>query len=125
MPGWDNEALQALRGACHRGDGEAVVAVLRDRPFDPLLQLAGEGSLAALAAKADGAEELAIRCVEELREREAWGDEELADQLEAALGRGPTPMLRAVPVDLDELSGHLEGDPLEGGGRLSLETGEV
>lgn len=34
-------------------------------------------------------------------------------------------MLRALPVDLEELAGVLEGDPSSGGGRIDLRTGEV
>ena len=34
-------------------------------------------------------------------------------------------MLRALPVDLDELAGILEGDPLSIGGRIEITTGEV
>jgi hypothetical protein len=34
-------------------------------------------------------------------------------------------MLRALPVDLEELAGILEGDPLSGGGRIDIRTGEV
>jgi len=33
--------------------------------------------------------------------------------------------LRPLPVDLDELAGILEGDPVYGGGRIDLATGEV
>jgi hypothetical protein len=33
-------------------------------------------------------------------------------------------VLRALPVDLEELSGLLEGDPAWGGGRIDLATGE-
>ena len=35
------------------------------------------------------------------------------------------PDLRPLPVDLDELAGILEGDPMYGGGRVDLTTGEV
>ncbi len=35
------------------------------------------------------------------------------------------PDLRPLPVDLDELAGILEGDPVYGGGRIDLATGEV
>jgi hypothetical protein len=35
------------------------------------------------------------------------------------------PDLRPLPVDLDELAGILEGDPVYGGGRVDLATGEV
>jgi Uncharacterised protein family (UPF0158) len=34
-------------------------------------------------------------------------------------------MLRALPVDLEELAGVLEGDPLSVGGRVDIRTGEV
>jgi hypothetical protein len=34
-------------------------------------------------------------------------------------------MLRPLPVDLEELAGILEGDPLNAGGRIDLTTGEV
>jgi len=34
-------------------------------------------------------------------------------------------MLRALPVDLEELAGILEGDPLSVGGRIDIRTGEV
>lgn len=40
----------------------------------------------------------------------------------AALGAIPTPMLRPLPVDLEELASILEGDPVYGGGRIDLET---
>jgi hypothetical protein len=33
--------------------------------------------------------------------------------------------LRPLPVDLEELAGILEGDPVYGGGRIDLRTGEV
>jgi hypothetical protein len=64
-------------------------------------------------------------CVVELRDRGWDGDEELADQLDGPLGAGPVPLLRPLPVDLEELAGVLEGDPRSGGGRLNLKTGEV
>ena len=34
-------------------------------------------------------------------------------------------MLRPLPVDLEELAMILEGDPVHGGGRIDLRTGEV
>ena len=34
-------------------------------------------------------------------------------------------MLRGLPVDLEELAGILEGDPLSVGGRIDLRTGGV
>ena len=73
----------------------------------------------------DGAAELARGLVVGVRQRGWEGDDELADQLEAQLGSGPAAMLRALPVDLEELAGILEGDPLSIGGRIDITTGEV
>jgi len=73
--------------------------------------------------------DLATRADELLRSgtpnADRWdGDDELADGLDALLG-GPAPMLRALPVDLEEPAGILEGDPLTAGGRIDVRTGEV
>ena len=115
--GWDKAAVQELRGAVYRGEGQAVLAALRERPLESVLQLAGDGLLVALPQQTGGARELAGACLDALRERMAEGDEELAEELAAALG-GAVLMRRPVPVDLDELSSGLERDPLDGGGRL-------
>jgi hypothetical protein len=53
------------------------------------------------------------------------GDVELADQLDALLASGVIPDLRPLPVDLEQLSGVLEGDPMNGNGRIDLQTGDV
>lgn len=121
----DREALTRLRALVYRGDGTGLVAALTQPwPVDSL-QLVGDGLVAAVRAGVDGAPELARTCVDELGER-AWpGDPELAEALGAALGDGPTPMLRPLPVDLEELAMILEGDPVHGGGRIDLTTGEV
>jgi hypothetical protein len=118
--GWDKAAVQELRGAVYRGDGQAVLAALRERPLESVLQLAGDGLLVALRQQTGGARELAGACLDALRERMAEGDEELAASLEGAVLTG-----RPVPVELDELSGWLERDPVDGGGRLDVETGEI
>ena len=60
-----------------------------------------------------------------LRQRGWDGDNELAEQLEAQLGSGPAAILRPLPVDLEELAGILEGDPLSVGGGIDIRTGEV
>lgn len=120
------EQRSALRAAVFRGDGPAVVDRLRGvGAYDDSLQLAGDGLIAALMQRVDGAAELAGDVVVALRRRGWDGDDELADQLDALLGSGPAPMLRALPVDLEELAGILEGDPLTAGGRIDLRTGEV
>ncbi len=120
------EQRSALRAAVYRGDGPAVVHLLRGvGAYDDSLQLAGDGLIAALVQRVDGAAELARDLVAALRERGWDGDDELADQLDALLGSGAAPMLRALPVDLEELAGILEGDPLTAGGRIDVRTGEV
>jgi hypothetical protein len=106
-----------LRGAVYRDDGAAVVDVVRGRLTDDVLQLAGDGLLNAVEKDVDEATEPAAQCASALRERDWWGDEELADQLDAALGRRATPMLRPLPVDLEELASLMEGDPLYSGPR--------
>lgn len=110
----------------YRGDGSAVVALVGDRLLrGDALQLIGDGLVVALALQTQGAADLAGACARALRQRGWDGDDELADQLGALLGTGPTPLLRPLPVDLEELAGVLEGDPTFGGGRVDLLTGQV
>lgn len=122
----NRETTGELRVLVARGDSEGLVAKMRAEgvPVDHL-QLVGDGLLAAVADQPEGALDVAHEAAERLRER-AWdGDDELAEQLEAALGAGATPMLRTLPVDLEEVAMILEGDPVEGGGLIDLTTGEV
>jgi hypothetical protein len=120
------EALAHLRSIVVRGDHAELVTALRREPWPTdSLQLIGDGLLAAVRAGADGSADLAHACVTALRGRGWAGDRELADALDAALGNGPTPTLRPLPVDLEELAMVLEGDPVHGGGRIDLTTGEV
>lgn len=102
-----------------------MVAVLPEMALGDVAQLAGEGLLIALAQEAPDATELASACVQALGDRGWEGDDDLAAQLSAALGEVPGPTLRAVPVDLEELSFILEGDGSSGDGRLDLLTGEL
>jgi Uncharacterised protein family (UPF0158) len=90
-----------------------------------LLQIAGDGLLVALTQQAEGAAELARRYAGELRDRDWAGDDELADQLDAAVGNRPAPMLRPLAVDLEQLADLLEGDPMHDGGQIDLRTGEI
>jgi hypothetical protein len=108
------------------GDGPGLVAALRQEPWPAhSLQLIGDGLRAAVRAEVGGSLELAVACVDALGERSWTGDRELVESLQAALGVGPAPMLRPLPVDLEDLSMILEGDPVHGGGRVELATGEV
>ena len=124
MTAWDAEAEKQLYAAVFRGDGSAVVEVVRTRLALEILQLAGDGLLDAVAQGAPGATELAAQCAAALQDRGWTGDEELRDQLLAILNQGATPMLRPLAVDLDQLADLLEGDPRQGGGWIDLETGD-
>jgi hypothetical protein len=109
-----------------RGDGAQLVAMLAEQGWpDDALQIIGDGLLAAERTEPDGAAKLARECVAVLRGRGWEGDEELAETLEARLGVTPRALRRPLPVDLDELAAVLEGDPLQGGGRIDLTTGDV
>jgi hypothetical protein len=122
----DREALTHLRALMVGGDHEGLVAALSQAPWPTnSLQLIGDGVLEAVRDGIDGVASLAHQCISALEERRWTGDQELAELLNAALGVGPTPMLRPLPVDLEELSMVLEGDPIHGGGRIDLRTGEV
>jgi hypothetical protein len=113
----------AVRAAVYRRDGPAVVFLLCGvGASDGSLQLAGDGVIAALMQRVDGAPELARDLVVALRRRGWDGDDELADQLDALSGGGPTPTLRPLAIDLEELAGILEGDPLSVGGRIDIRT---
>lgn len=115
-----------LRGAVYRRNTDALVSMLTDDVWPQhALQLIGDGLLGVLPGRTGGLKSVAHRCVTALRERHWSGDAELADGIEAALGVGPAPLLRPLPVDLEELAGVLEGDPMKGGGRIDLRTGEV
>lgn len=55
--GWDREAVTELRGAAYRRDGQAVVEALRGRSLEDVLQMAGDGLLAALTQRVGEARE--------------------------------------------------------------------
>jgi hypothetical protein len=120
------EERAELRGAVYRGDAGSLVGILKREAWpENALQLIGDGLLGMFQAPTEGINEAARRCVAALGDRRSEGDADLAAGLEAALGTGPVPLLRPLPVDLEELAGVLEGDPLNGGGRIDLRTGDV
>jgi hypothetical protein len=125
-PAGRREWTAQLRGAVYRRDGTAVVALAADpaRPAE-VLQLLGDGLAVALVQQVDGAASASGECVALLRERGWIGDAELADQLDGFAGAGPSPMLRPLAVDLEELSEILEGDPMSTGGAVDRHTGQV
>ncbi|QYN37758.1 UPF0158 family protein [Pseudonocardia sp. DSM 110487] len=120
--------MAQLRAAIHQHDGAQLVALVRAEGAlddgDPL-QMIGDGLVTALTDKVDGAAEVAAAVAARLRDRGWTGDHELADQLESRLGTIPTPMLRPLAVDLEELAMVLEGDPTSGDGRIDLRNGDV
>jgi Uncharacterised protein family (UPF0158) len=117
--------LHALRIAVYEADYSSLVRILGGRVRLDVLQLVGDALAAAAAEGVAGAEELAGAWGDALRERGWAGDDELAADLDTALGRRPAPPGRALPVDLEELSELLEAGLGEDGGRIDLETGEV
>ena len=120
------EERAELRGAVYRGDAGSLVGILKREAWpENALQLIGDGLLGMFQAPTEGINEAARRCVTALWDRGWEGDADLAAGLEAALGSGPVPLLRPLPVDLEELAGVLEGDPVNGGGRIDLRTGDV
>jgi hypothetical protein len=109
-----------------RGKDETVVAEITG-PAAPEngLQVFGDVVLLALEQHADNAAAAADGLIGALRERGWEGDDVLADQLGTLLATGVIPDLKPLAVSLDELAGVLEGDPLQGGGRIELTTGQV
>lgn len=126
MRDWDQDSWNQLRGAVARGDGQTVVDLLiRHDPLDAA-HLAGDGLLVALEQRLESAYALARLLAAELRDRYLPGDEALADQLDAARGAMAPPDLAPIPIDLDDVAMHLEGDQLDGQAwRLDVETGRL
>lgn len=125
LRGWDSDAYAALRGAVLRGDSQAVMDLLVDRVPAEAAQLAGDGLLLAVEQRLDGTTGTARELAEDLRGQFDPGAITLADELDAVCGDTSAPALTPVPVELDELSMHLEsGDDL-GDGHLDLQTGQI
>ena len=114
MNPWDRDALRELRAAIAQRDLEAIGRLCAGRELDEVLQLVGD----ALLDTPD--HPLARECAERLRRRDVEGDTELADALD-----GRASDLRPLAVDVDELASILEGEPVRGGGRIDLASGEI
>jgi hypothetical protein len=119
---WDRESVRSLSIAIHRRDG-SFIDLVRGRLNGEILQFVGPALIEAVANKSDGADLVAAECASALLVRGWQGDVELAADLDAALGRGPTALLKSIPVDLEDLAGMREGDPSNGGGRIDLHDG--
>jgi len=121
----DTERRRALRGALARVDGAAVVAAVEAIDLERFLQFAGDALLIALRQGVSGARPWAERCARVLRERGWEGDEQLAVEIDCALGSGEPSHLVELAVDLEELSELLEDELGADGGRIDLHTGLV
>lgn len=118
---WNRDELVEMSGAA-AGTRE-IVAYFADREIDVVLQTGGDTVVAAVRGHVDGAAGLALRWAEALAQRDWPGDADLAAQVDAALGRGPVPMLRSIPVPLDDIASTLEGgEGMES--RVHVVTGE-
>jgi len=120
-----DETRISLRVKIPAEDGTTVIEMTGPAAPENGLQFFGDWVLAALEQHADGAVKAARLMIAALRERCWEGDDVLADQFDALLGSAAMPDLRPLRVDLDELADILEGDPMYGGGRVDLTTGEV
>lgn len=104
-------------------DVDTIVTYFAEHDIAAVLQTGGDTVVAAVRGHVDGADALATRWVDALAERDWPGDADLAAQIDAALGRGPVPMLRAIPVSVDEIAETLEGgEGMES--RVHVVTGE-
>jgi hypothetical protein len=114
-----------LRISTQRLDATEIIDVVDGQLPVECLQLAGTALLIALDQASPGAAELAERCLAGLRSREAEGDDELIAELEAAVRRRPTPDLKPISVDLEELGDALSGPIGDHPAIIDLESGQV
>jgi hypothetical protein len=97
-----------LRGALYSGDGHAAMSAIERRPDLDTLHYVGDGLRLALAQCVTGAARWAGEHIAGLRSRDLDGDEDLAIELERAVGgRGAffrfKDELADVPVELARL----------------------
>jgi len=114
-----------LRVAASSGDVAGIVAALEGHDVSEVLQRAGSAVEVAFRLDPERVFSLAISLVQRLQIRNLPGDDELAQDLLAAV-QGEPPHGQLLPVDLEQLSGLIEGDPASNeGGFLDLQTGEL
>ena len=117
--------LTAVRRATRAGDPDGILDAISGVEIDDALQQVGASLSSALEHRRERAEPIVLSIHNRLTVRDGPGDQELAEDLLAALRGEPLPG-RPVPVDLDALAAVLDGDPmLTPGGYLDLSTGET
>jgi len=118
-------SMDELRLATASADVTGIMAALEGHDVSEVLQFAGSAVQMALGKDPDRVGSLAISLMQRLQDRGLPGDDELAKDLLAEL-RGEAPQGHRLPVDLEELAGLIEGDPLnDRGGFLDRRTGEM
>lgn len=123
-----DDEMQELRVRAHDGGERFVKHLSRTGLSEHSLQLIGGALVREVRAGTAGAASLARGCRRRLDERQWDGDAELAAALAGAVGDGPAPMLRALPVDLEELAFALESGPdyvSSSTPRIDLTNGDV
>ncbi|MDN5685992.1 MAG: hypothetical protein L0G94_04810 [Brachybacterium sp.] len=117
--------LTAVRRATRAGDPDGILDAITGVEIDDALQQVGSSLASALEHRRERAEPIVRSIHNRLTARDGPGDQELGEDLLAALRGEPLPG-RPVPVDLDALAALLDGDPmLTPGGYLDLSTGET
>lgn len=117
--------LVEVRQAIAAGDADRFLAAVTGRDVDDVLQQLAAGIPMALEQQRKKAEPVTLSFINRLSARGNSGDQMLAEDLLARVRDEPL-AARVVPLDLDLLSAHLEGDPsMSTGGYIDLSTGEV
>jgi hypothetical protein len=112
---------RALAGSADALSADVMKAALDDGD----LQLGGDVILAMLRRGDAVDSDFVTAIIENLGERSWSGDAELAAQLAAETGAGPTPALKPLVISLELLAEEIGGDPMEPGGAIDLETGDI
>ncbi|MDN5794549.1 MAG: UPF0158 family protein [Intrasporangium sp.] len=121
----DGDEVQQLRVTAHEGGDRFIGRLRRVGLSEHSLQLVGGALVREVGVGTAGAAALARECRRRLDARQWDGDEELSAALAGVLGDGPVPLLRPLPVDLEELAYVLESQPDYPAGRIDLSNGDV
>lgn len=117
--------LSEVRRNVAAADAEGFLEALMGKNIDDALQQVGAGIPMVLEQRKTDGEPVAASVINRLTFRGFPGDQELAEQLLAALRDEPLEG-KAVPVDLEMLSSTLEGEiEFSAGAYVDLHTGEV